>query len=288
MGPAQSVTVAAAIEEFLADKRRAGRRHRTLEQLGWMLGKLPQEAPLASLDARALESVLDGLGYEGITRDNFRRAWRNLFNWSRRRGYAGARNPAEAITPHQADAPPPSILTVKQAKTLLGVAREQTPDFLPYILLTLFAGIRPEEATRLDWSAVGESEIVIGPEVSKTRRQRHVAIEPVLAEWLKLTRQRKGRIWGCAYSTTARRRKKLREALKWKDWPQDVLRHTFASYHLARGQDAAKTAHQLGHPDAGVLFRHYRAPARGSEAAEFWGLSPEKCPGIRPKSQQVE
>jgi integrase len=56
-------------------------------------------------------------------------------------------------------------------------------------------------------------------------------------------------------------------------WPANALRHSFASYHLAHYQDAAKTALQLGHTESGTLFRHYRELVTQQEAAAFWNIS---------------
>lgn len=276
IGTASTITVADATRQFLADKRAAGRRASTLDQLTWMIGKLPQDAALASIDTAALEAVLEQLGYVGTTRDNFRRAWRGFFNWARRRALVGSRNPADGISAGTTDPTPPAILTVDQCADLLDATRTLTPDFLAYVALGLFAGLRPDEAARIHWSAIRPTEIVIGPEVTKVRRQRHVALEPACAAWLDLAPgKRRGPVWGRPAVTAKRRRATLLAALEWPEWPQDGLRHTFASYHLARGQDAPATAHQLGHPDPSVLYRHYRAPVAPTEALRFWALTPE-------------
>ncbi|HMP75089.1 MAG TPA: hypothetical protein PKE12_02220 [Kiritimatiellia bacterium] len=58
-------------------------------------------------------------------------------------------------------------------------------------------------------------------------------------------------------------------------WTRDIMRHTYASYHLARHQNAAATALQLGHHgDTTVLFAHYRNVIRREHAATFWQLRP--------------
>jgi hypothetical protein len=44
-------------------------------------------------------------------------------------------------------------------------------------------------------------------------------------------------------------------------WPPNALRHGFASYHLAKFNDQAKLAIELGHTKQDLLFRHYQRRA---------------------------
>ena len=59
------------------------------------------------------------------------------------------------------------------------------------------------------------------------------------------------------------------------DWPQDALRRSFASYHLAMHGSADKTATQLGHRSTDMLFEHYRELVTKDEAERFWNIFPE-------------
>ena len=61
-----------------------------------------------------------------------------------------------------------------------------------------------------------------------------------------------------------------------RDWPNNALRHSFASYHLADTQDAAKTALQLGHAESRTLFAHYRELVRPKDTKAFWKIFPKK------------
>jgi hypothetical protein len=57
-----------------------------------------------------------------------------------------------------------------------------------------------------------------------------------------------------------------------RPWHQDVLRHSFVSYHVAMFQDIPKTAIEAGH-SVDVLMRHYREVVGPEDAAQFWGVS---------------
>jgi integrase len=58
------------------------------------------------------------------------------------------------------------------------------------------------------------------------------------------------------------------------EWPDNALRHSFASYHLAHFKNAASTALELGHHDSRITFRHYRELVKPKEAERYWQLKP--------------
>lgn len=137
------------------------------------------------------------------------------------------------------------------------------------VALLLFAGIRPDaedgEISRLEWEAVGVSEIYLAPEITKTKTDRHVPVTPRLARELQghpLT----GRVLPSGWR---RRWQELRKTAGIAD-KQDVLRHTFASNFLAAfGEDAAKQA--MGHSKGSdTLFRHYRRAVTAAAGVEFF------------------
>lgn len=56
-------------------------------------------------------------------------------------------------------------------------------------------------------------------------------------------------------------------------WPQDCLRHTAASYAMARDRNAAIVADRLGN-SADVLLTHYRELVSKEAALAFWEIKP--------------
>lgn len=56
-------------------------------------------------------------------------------------------------------------------------------------------------------------------------------------------------------------------------WPQDVLRHTYASMRLASGTPAAFVAAEMGTSER-MLGEHYREIVEESVAERFWDLRP--------------
>jgi integrase len=58
------------------------------------------------------------------------------------------------------------------------------------------------------------------------------------------------------------------------EWKPDIMRHSYASYHLAFHQSADKTALEMGHRDTPMLFRHYRELVTKEEAQAYWKIEP--------------
>ena len=65
-------------------------------------------------------------------------------------------------------------------------------------------------------------------------------------------------------------------------WSNNVLRHSYGSYHLAKFEDINKTSLQLGHMKPDVLFNHYRDLVTREEADYFWNIFPVKTSNIIP------
>jgi integrase len=214
---------------------------------------------------------LRSLNVSAATRNHYRRLIVLAFNFAVRRGYAPD-NPAKQTDKAKERAGDIGILTVAQATRLLESA---TPEVLSYIAFGMFAGLRREEIQRLDWSEIDfESGLIeVKAQKSKTAQRRHVTIQPNLREWLLPLRKHKGRItpgkWQFRVQFDA-----AREAAQIKEWPDNALRHSFASYHLAHFKNAAATAMECGHHDSRITYRHYRELVRPKEAERFWNIRP--------------
>jgi len=197
------------------------------------------------------------------------------FNFAVKRGYA-TDNPAKQTDKAKEPSGDVGILSISEAAQLLECA---TPEVLPYIALGLFAGLRRAEIQRLDWSEIdfGSGLIKVKAEKSKTAQKRFVAIQPNLKEWLLPVRKHRGRI----ASENSEFRKQLdnaRAAAGITRWPDNALRHSFASYHLAHFKNAAATAIECGHHDSRITYRHYRELVSPKEAERFWNIKPRPQP----------
>jgi integrase len=99
--------------------------------------------------------------------------------------------------------------------------------------------------------------------IGKTRRRRIVDLEPAAKRWLDLGQP-------LPLRNIRRRFDTVKGGLGFT-WSQDVMRHSFCSYHLAAFENAARTAMQAGHTEK-VLFTNYREIVTKAEAQAFWQL----------------
>ena|SRR5215472_730630 len=245
-------------------------------RLGIFAGKFDGQ-PVATITSGEIDDWLRSLNVSPVTRNHYRRLILLAFNFAVRRGYA-AENPAKETAKAKERGGVIGILTVTQAARLLECA---TPDVLPYIAIGLFAGLRRAEIQRLDWSEIDFDSglIEVKAEKSKTAQRRFVRIQPNLREWLLPLRKHKGNV------TSEDFRKQFdvaRLAAGIIEWPDNALRHSFASYHLAHFEDAASTALQLGHHDSRVTSAHYRELVRPKDAERYWNIKPETTTKVVP------
>ena len=150
------------------------------------------------------------------------------------------------------------------------------PEILPSVAIGMFAGLRASEIGRLDWSDIDVDRgfIEVGASKTKTARRRLVEISENLSAWLTPHHRENGPVRP-PFITYRRKFVKALKASGIREWPDNALRHSFASYHLAAGQDAAATALQLGHTESRNLFAHYRELVRAEDAKAYWQIKPD-------------
>ena len=150
------------------------------------------------------------------------------------------------------------------------------PHLVPILAIGAFSGIRMAELNRLDWSAVDldRRHIELRAGQAKTASRRIIPISDNLMVWIEpLVRQGKVvRTAGLHREVTA-----LVKALG-IDWPQNVLRHSFISYRIAKVKSADQVALEVGN-SAAIIFKHYRELATEDQADEWFGILPK--PGQR-------
>ena len=269
---ARSCSVAELIASLLESKKADGKRHRYLMDLKNRLARFQRDFGgriIATITAVECDDWLRDLRLSAQSRNNFRAVLSVLFSYGAARGYCVS-NPIEKTSKAKVTDKPVEVLTPEQTWRLLESA---APDMVPYFAIGAFAGLRPAELERLEWDDVhlDRDFIEVSAAKSKTASRRLVTILPNLKAWLKPIAYFKGPI------TPLNPRVKLHAALKRaaiERWPSNVLRHGFASYHLARFHDAAALALQMGHTTTKMLFTHYREVVSPEAAEAYWKLQP--------------
>jgi hypothetical protein len=154
-----------------------------------------------------------------------------------------------------------------------------------------FAGIRPEEITKLQWKHVSLElgNIRIGADVAKKLYRRNVRINPTLAAWIATVPEnnRQGKVIPKSAADWNQKKAKVKAKAGIDGHEkQDALRHSFGSYMLATEGDLDALKQDMGHAHVAVFFNHYHKALTKAEALPYWQVLP---PGAKlPKLQLVE
>ena len=198
------------------------------------------------------------------------------FNFARDRGYC-VNNPVTKSAKAKVIESAAGILTVEEMARLLGNASE---TLIPSIAIGAFAGLRRAELERLDWKEIDLQSRLIEVTASKAKsaRRRFIKIKPNLLLWLKPYAKPNGPVAPPNFSKLL---DKAREAAHIEIWPNNALRHSFASYYLAhfKKAGAAELALEMGHTSANVVFQHYRELVKPKDAKRYWNIVPESRGG---------
>ena len=199
-----------------------------------------------------------------------------VFGSAVKRGWCDTNPVARVEAPRVVEQQVP-ILTPQEIEQLTSKAETyQGGSCAAAVGMMLYAGIRPHEVARLSWAQVDlqERAIYILPCHSKTGGARRVTIHKPLLRILRAHRRADGE--RICPATWLQHWRELRRAAGWggdKPWPQDALRHTFASYHLSYFRSFAELQLEIGHRDATLLRTRYVDQRGVRNAQRFWGQS---------------
>lgn len=260
-----------AVTECVAEKKMMGLRKAYTSHLEHILKTFSTyvgNVDCSAVGSQHVKNFLFRNDWTHGTRAGVRNRLSALFAWCVANNYLKD-NPAKGAPLGRAEKVVPQILTVEQVHRLLDTALVLDPVMVPYFTLGIFCGIRPEELARIRNSNCVRMErgiVDIPAEVSKTRDRRIVDLPDNAKSWLLVSR-----------SSVRFARRRFRDVVKASqvEWSHDVMRHTFASYHLEFHGSADKTAMQMGHQGSTrMLFRHYKATVEKADAIAFWKIEP--------------
>ena len=197
-----------------------------------------------------------------------------VFGTAVKRGWCDANPVARVEAPRVVEQQVP-ILTPQEIEQITTTAETyRGGSCAAAVGMMLYAGIRPHEVARLTWEQVDlrERAIYILPRHSKTGGARRVTIHKPLLRFLRAHKREDGEM--ICPANWLHHWRELRRAAGWgspaRRWPQDALRHTFASYHLSYFRSYAELQLEIGHRDATLLRTRYvdQRPVVNAEA--FW------------------
>ena len=273
----QSIQIEQVVREYLADRKgKIGQRTHHEEEL-----RLNRVCRVLQINLDALPKPVLELFFSeelkdvgGKTRNHFRQTFRQLFKFAVRRDYLPQKHRLnEVLVNEPSGEAAPEIITPKQFGTLLAAA---SPDMLAFVGLAGFTGARRSEILRMTWNDVWrvKGHVELEAHKTKTKQRRHVPIQPALAEWLKPYRRKRGAVWSGTDSTFNHAFNGLMSACDIKG--QNLLRHSYASYRLAKTQDPAKVAFEMGNsPDK--LFSNYNKLVSPQQADKWFSITPSEA-----------
>ena len=241
-------------------------RHRLLRFEGDFGAGLTSE-----ITTESVEDWLQRLGLADVSVNHFRAALQQLFNYALKLKVI-SENPINEIAKLKTKANEIGVLSPTQAESLLHHSPE---EIRASIAIGLFAGLRRSEISRMSWGEIDLEQgfIEVKAKNSKSAARRLIEIRPCLREWLIPLWQRSGGVMPTEM-VYRNRLEKAKKSAGITEWPNNALRHSFASYHLAAFQDASALALEMGHSTTRMIFQHYRALVTRSAGEAYWKIMP--------------
>jgi len=277
--------VSKTMEKFLQAKESDGLSSRYLKDLKNRLKKFSKKfgaRNMASITTAEVDDWLRSAPGGPVNRNNYKRNIGVFFSYAERRGLI-LKNPFINASKAKVIPRGVGILSPEQASSLLENASD---EIQPAIAIGLFAGLRPEaEVWRLDWEHINleRNLIRVDPINTKIAAKRFVTITDNLKAWLLPHKKKAGPVspTGDKYYSLL---EKARTAGKFTEWPSDVLRHSYGSYHYAKFQDIGKAMAEMGHVNSRTFLHHYRERVDPRDADSYWQiLPPSKLDKASPK-----
>jgi len=262
---------------------------------GEMVIDVPLDKLAAWLDART-----------GDAGDHRRKGIRTtlvmFWNWCQKDGIAGNEryHVAHRLPTIDPGAGKLEIFSLEELEFLLSIVEAK---WFPLIILGAFEGIRPEELAPketndkpgLTWENIqwDFDSILVPKEVAKgvgsRKRKRLIPLHPVTRAWLEAygvektwtgriclenpteVHPRATTIWGKALAE--------RFPARFTEWPQDVLRHSYASYRNAVVRNLHQVAEEMGNSED-MLHQHYNNPRTDAQGEEWFNFYPQDAKSL--------
>jgi integrase len=271
----RSIPISQLAAEYLAHKAQLGLSevHQTdlrnrFEQFCAVFG----DTGTRTLTSQQVQEWLYSLKLSHQSVNNYRSRLGALLGFGVKKGYLD-RNPIDNIDKKKVVDHPPEIYSVDDLARLLDAA---PPALVPLVALGAFAGIRTAELLKLEWQDIdlARGKINISTAKSKTAARRNITMEPCLKAWLSPyalahpVRIFEGNVYTFLHLLrTACKAAGIKPA-------KNGLRHSFCSYHIAKYENAARLALDMGHTTTKLIFSNYRELVTPEEAERYFNIFP--------------
>ena len=279
--PYRGKNTAEVIAELIAAKRREQLSvpyvDRLEDDLKSFAAAVPEE--IEKVHAPHIKEFLNGCKVGPRRWNNLRDQIVTLFRFARSERYLPKDRTTEAedVMKMKVARKTVAMFTPEELELILENTREV---WLPWVLISAFAGIRTFEVLRMDWSSVRWEQKLIDlpPEVTKVNERRIVPMCDTLLRKLAPWRDARGPV--CEAKIPQReieqilaKVKAVRPDFRWK---HNALRHAYGSYRTALTQNVPQVALEMGN-SVGMVKRHY-LEAKAFEEGLRWFQVPWPVP----------
>lgn len=224
---------------------------------------------------------------KGRSKLSYYRVLRAFFNFAVMHDWTEV-NPVLKV-PRPALAPDERVIfSAEEMARLLAAAQEVgSLPMLRLLVLGGFFGLRYKEIHTLQAEDVGVEEIFVRKMKTQKKgmRERYVTTLPNAKAWLPLLKlPKKGPALGVNDKNLRINRDKVlakaNEGHEDKiEWPYNVLRRSYGSYHLAAFENPGQTAAQMGHTDPETTVGKYRAVRKKADGEAWFAITPKSVWG---------
>ena len=278
----KTVSFSKAVEAAIEARQAKGLRKRSIGDFKYLCRRLMRINPrLAERKVRSITSaecrqyLEKAFGNSASQYKKARAIMSGVFSTAIRCGWCGS-NPVAGVDVPVVRENPIGILKAQEIHVLLECAeKEDGGACLPAVGMMLYAGVRPHEVERLTWGQVDleHGSISIPAQHSKTGGARRVSIAKPLARILRAYARGDAKTQICPANWRQKWRR-VRRVAGWggegKAWRPDVLRHTFATYHLSHYRNYTALQWEMGHRSSALLRTRYVDMSETGQPAAFW------------------
>lgn len=284
----KKATVPELVKVLLVDLERDRRGDYHIRDLELRLGRFAKDFP-GNIDEIRTKQIDDWLGnlkslsrhgkgkeIRGRTRNNYRNAVVELFNYAQTHDYLPKGIPTEAQatkTVEEGDKRENEIFVVNDMARLLN---EAPPRLVPAMAIKAFSGVRTEEVALMEWSHVSlkKGYLILPKAITKKKRRRIIRIWPNLHKWLEPFAGLSGRI--CSDWSTPQ--------AVFQAWDRAAtklgiraganrFRNSYISYRVAQTGDVQKVSRETGNSPA-MIEEEYLELATEEDANNWFKICP--------------
>lgn len=274
-------------EQFLVAKQREMVSQRHLDALKNRLKRFvsyfDENEPSGAVTTEAVERAMASMRAGGMspqTVKGVRTAAHGLYQWAVDRDLVTVNPVARAKAPKVTQGEVGTI-TASQLKGLLKTALAVMPRAVPALAVWAFCGVRRAELCRLRFEDLDtkRKELRVSAKAAKTGVARFVPVPAALTAWLEAATEAgvapigqlvPGDSEAKCEGQLNRWLLDAREKAGFAEWPNNALRHSFASHACALYDDFPKVSAWLGHSgDPRLLVARYRH-AVAKDAGKAW------------------